>query len=181
MSKYVQDIDKGFRAFQKFLKDAQDPGIVEIGVLDTPFNNAPAFNDGPGANADAYSVVQYASVNEYGTKDGRIPARSFIGSTVDEKKRSISAKSVWMQRKLFLGQITLSQALGLMGEHIRNLVDDKIVNLRSPPNKPSTIKKKGSSNPLIDTGRLRQSISYQVKNGGMTDAQAADIAGALTE
>ena len=30
------------------------------------------------------------------------------------------------------------------------------------PNAPSTIKKKGSSRPLIDTGQLRQSISNKV-------------------
>ena len=39
-----------------------------------------------------------------------------------------------------------------------------IKTLNSPPNKPSTVKNKGSSNPLIDTGLLRQSITYQVRN-----------------
>ena len=30
------------------------------------------------------------------------------------------------------------------------------------PNKPATIKRKGSSRPLIDTGHLRQSITSKV-------------------
>ena len=32
-----------------------------------------------------------------------------------------------------------------------------------PPNKPSTIKRKGSDMPLIDTGKLRASITYVVR------------------
>ena len=37
--------------------------------------------------------------------------------------------------------------------------------LKSPPNAPSTIKKKGSSNPLIDNGALRQSVTSKVEQG----------------
>lgn len=39
-------------------------------------------------------------------------------------------------------------------------VQQKIVDVRTPPNAPSTIRKKGSSNPLIDTGAMRQSVSH---------------------
>lgn len=35
-----------------------------------------------------------------------------------------------------------------------------------PPNKPAVIKRKGSSRPLIDTGQLRQAITYVVTNAG---------------
>jgi len=38
--------------------------------------------------------------------------------------------------------------------------------LKTPPNAPSTIAKKGSSNPLIDTGALKQSVTYKVSGGG---------------
>ena len=31
------------------------------------------------------------------------------------------------------------------------------------PNSPKTIKRKGSAQPLIDTGRMRASISHKVK------------------
>lgn len=34
--------------------------------------------------------------------------------------------------------------------------------LKSPPNKPGTIKKKGSSNPLIDEGLMRGSVNYKL-------------------
>ena len=39
-------------------------------------------------------------------------------------------------------------------------VQQKIVEVHEPPNAKSTIQKKGSSNPLIDKGVIRQSVSY---------------------
>lgn len=44
-------------------------------------------------------------------------------------------------------------------------VQQYMVDLRTPPNTPSTIKAKGSSNPLIDTGELRQSVTYEIQQG----------------
>ena len=41
-------------------------------------------------------------------------------------------------------------------------IQQEITDLRQPPNSPATIAAKGSSNPLIDTGKLRQSVSYEV-------------------
>ena len=41
-------------------------------------------------------------------------------------------------------------------------VQEKLTDINSPPNAPATIAKKGSSNPLIDTGGLRQRITYKV-------------------
>ena len=36
--------------------------------------------------------------------------------------------------------------------------------MKTPENAPSTIAKKGSSNPLIDTGEMRSKVSHEVKN-----------------
>ena len=41
-------------------------------------------------------------------------------------------------------------------------IQEQITDISSPPNAPSTIQQKGSSNPLIDTGGLRQRITYRV-------------------
>ncbi|WP_432783721.1 hypothetical protein QZH45_09690 [Pseudomonas corrugata] len=41
--------------------------------------------------------------------------------------------------------------------------------LKTPPNAASTIRKKGSSNPLIDTGAMRQSVTHKVSIGPVTE------------
>ena len=44
-------------------------------------------------------------------------------------------------------------------------VQQYMTDLRTPPNAHSTIAKKGSSNPLIDTGAMRQSVTHALQNG----------------
>lgn len=43
-------------------------------------------------------------------------------------------------------------------------VQQMVVDVKSPPNAPSTIRKKGSANPLVDTGAMRQSVHYKLSN-----------------
>jgi hypothetical protein len=49
-----------------------------------------------------------------------------------------------------------------MGQLAEGHVKQEITDLRTPPNAESTIRAKGSDNPLIDTGALRQSIRYVI-------------------
>ena len=48
-------------------------------------------------------------------------------------------------------------------------VQKYMTELRTPPNAPSTIKKKGSSNPLIDSGSLRASVTYKITSTKPTE------------
>ena len=45
------------------------------------------------------------------------------------------------------------------------MIQQEIVDGNWTPNAPSTIAKKGSDHPLIDTGLMRQSVHYVVKKG----------------
>lgn len=44
-----------------------------------------------------------------------------------------------------------------------------MTDLRTPPNAPSTIRRKGSDNPLIDSGALRQSVAHKITTGQPTE------------
>lgn len=48
---------------------------------------------------------------------------------------------------------------------VQNYMDE----LDSPPNAPGTIAKKGSDNPLIDTGELKQSVTYAITSNRPTE------------
>ncbi len=61
---------------------------------------------------------------------------------------------------------SVEKALGQLGAFFKGKVQKKMVDLSTPANAPSTIKAKGSSNPLIDTGFLRQSIKEKVEMDG---------------
>lgn len=59
----------------------------------------------------------------------------------------------------------LDRALNMVGNIAVGKVQQYMTELQDPPNAPSTIKNKGSSNPLIDTGALRQSVTYSIVGG----------------
>lgn len=59
----------------------------------------------------------------------------------------------------------LDNALEIIGQIAVGKVQQYMTDLRDPPNAPSTIKKKGSSNPLINNGHLRQSVTYKIETG----------------
>ncbi len=55
------------------------------------------------------------------------------------------------------------RALEIMGGIIKAQLVQSIESLTSPPNAPSTIRRKHASKPLVDTGKMRDNVEYQVK------------------
>lgn len=94
-----------------------------------------------------------------------IPERSFLRSTFDEKNKEWSDYSLTLVKKVVDGELTANELMNHLGLRIQRDVQRTIRNLSDPPNSPITIHNKKSSNPLIDTGRLRQSVTYKVVKG----------------
>lgn len=102
----------------------------------------------------------------YLAKKVEIPERSFLRSTFDEEKANINQFVQKMLVQVFAGKLTGEQMLNRLGLYLQSKVQAKIRSIKSPPKSGTTIAVEGSgkSNPLIDTGRLLQSITYQVVN-----------------
>lgn len=117
--------------------------------------------------SDEYVMI--ANVHEFGARirNGKgytiIPERSFMRSTFDENNGE------WInffesQLKLLLnGRLEAKTLCERLGARMVADIQKKIKEIDTPPNAPSTIAQKGSSNPLIDTGGLRQRITYKVE------------------
>ena len=58
-----------------------------------------------------------------------------------------------------INQVAFLNKLGTEGV---NDIQEAMIELRSPANSEVTIERKGSSNPLIDSGHMLQSTTYQV-------------------
>lgn len=91
-----------------------------------------------------------------------IPERSFLRSTFDERQDDIAQHAQRAVAAVVAGG-DYNECIQKTGAYVQGLVQQKIRNGPFEPNKPSTVKRKGSSRPLIDTGHLRQSIRYVVK------------------
>ncbi|MCW7544902.1 hypothetical protein N7I30_13930 [Aurantimonas litoralis] len=130
----------------------------------------------PAGEAEA-DIVQRAMWQEFGTKGGGwggpIPERPFMRNAMranrDKYRRFMQAAAM---NTLKAG----SSGLALRtGSPLRNSLDQigilaqgdiqaEITSLRSPPNSPVTIKLKGSSNPLISSGEMRQKVTWKVED-----------------
>jgi hypothetical protein len=102
-----------------------------------------------------------------------IPMRSFIRSTMDEKSEEYHRKAGILIGRIVDGSMDKHKALEIMGQVIQTDIQRKIDNMKYPPLKAATIRRKGSSALLIDTGLLRSSIRYVVKNRDDADKAPA--------
>jgi phage gpG-like protein len=112
---------------------------------------------------EGFSMVDLAAVHEYGSNDLRIPARSFIRSTCDAKGKEHLELIRKLQWKIIGRHITAKQALVQLGEVVSKDMVQTINAGIEPELKEVTIKRKKSSRPLIDTGRLKAAITHEVR------------------
>lgn len=107
------------------------------------------------------NMATLGAVLNFGSGDGHIPARPWLVPGVEAGTPAIlQSIADDMADGLPVDQIMERAGLIAVGE-VKQFMND----LSSPPNAASTIAKKGSSNPLIDTGALRESVTHVVHRG----------------
>lgn len=93
----------------------------------------------------------------------KIPERSFLRSSHDEHAAEVLKKAERALGLVLSGQMSVEQYMEMVGLNYVSMVKKYIVELKDPPNHPYTVEQKGSSNPLVASGDLVESISYRVK------------------
>ena len=133
--------------------------IVQVGIV-----GASADED-----EDGITLGRLAGVHEYGAAIRMpggtillIPERSFIRASIKENERAYSDVVRGFAKRVLDGSMSEERALGLLGVRAVADMQRRISRGIDPPNAQSTIDRKGSSKPLIDTGRLRQGLSWLV-------------------
>lgn len=131
---------------------------VNVGVL-----GSGKANDSHG---DGVSVVDVATWNEFGViVNGKvhIPERPFLRGTIDKKHRQITQFAQTEILGVAAGKKSPDDAYERVGLFTVSAVQERIADGIPPVNADSTIERKGSDKPLIDTGQLRSSITHEVK------------------
>ena len=111
-------------------------------------------------------MCDIAMWNELGTEHA--PSRPFLRMSVDENEGKIKDFLKSKKADLIRGA-SAEQVLKEIGIFQKDLIQEKITNGDFVENARATIEKKGSSKPLIDTGRMRQSVNYVIKEKGSGD------------
>lgn len=117
-------------------------------------------HESAGVHPDAgITQAQLGAVQQFGNDN--IPPRPWLDvglSTGNQEYISILRDAAERGERL-------NSALDRVGVVAVGKVQEYVINLNTPPNAQSTIDRKGSSNPLIDTGSMVQSITYTVQSG----------------
>ena len=97
------------------------------------------------------------------TKYIKIPERSFLRATFDEQNDEILKKCEKALSQVIAGKMSVDTFLDMYGRTFATAIKKYMRDLDKPENHPYTKDKKGSSNPLVDTGNLIESISWKVE------------------
>ena len=110
---------------------------------------------------DPVTVTEVAAWNEFGT--ARSPARPFMRQTLKNSRKEITRHAQSQMKAVLNGKMDAQTALNRIGSYVKGRMQLEIRDGEFTPNAPSTIARKGSSKPLIDTGRMRQHIVYEIR------------------
>jgi hypothetical protein len=137
------------QALQDLARKVSKPGTLRVGFLE-------------GATyPDGKPVAMIAAIQEYGAPRAGIPPRPFF-------RRMIAAKSgEWpaaIKQLLIDNNYDARAALEQAGIAIEGQLRQSIIELVDPPLAQSTIDRKGSSKPLVDSGHLLRSVDHEVKD-----------------
>ena len=149
--KVTDKVTAAGKKLQKILKELADKE-VRIG-----------FQQGKATEEDGTDICDIAAWNELGTVN--MPSRPFLRMSVDDNSDKINSFMSAQKRSIINGEPT-DRILKKIGIFQKDLIQEKITEGSFAPNAPSTIKAKGSSKPLIDTGRMRQSVNFEIKQKG---------------
>jgi hypothetical protein len=113
-----------------------------------------------------YSKAYEMYVHEHGSPLFKTPPRPVLEPAMDNSKDKI-AEQLKLAFQAVLNGSNVSDELskvGMLGQDIaRKWFTDP--DNKWAANSPLTVKKKGSNKPLIDTGALRASITYAIRDG----------------
>ena len=139
---------------RRFMQQIKELSELEVRI---------GFQQGEAQEDDGTDICDIAAWNELGTAN--IPSRPFLRKSVDENEQAIN-DFLKDEMAMLKNGTPAEQILKEIGIFQKGLIQEKIRNGDYVPNAVSTIRKKGSAQPLIDTGRMRQSVNYVIKKKG---------------
>jgi len=109
---------------------------------------------------DGTPVAMIAAIQEFGAPRANIPPRPYFRNMIAAKKGE------WpdaIASLLKANNNDAARTLELVGQAIAGQLRQSIINTNAPPLAPATVARKDFAKPLVDTGHMLNSISYEVQ------------------
>lgn len=148
-------IDHGFKEMKRRIIQAATKDVV-IGIM-----GASAQEVYPDSKSD-FRIVDVAAVNEFGSDDGVIPERPVHRLTFKAKEKEAEQMRAKTLRLITEGMAP-KKALDQFGFWYVGVLQRAIRDYDEIPNKKSTIRRKKSANPLVDSKRMINSIIHEIR------------------
>jgi hypothetical protein len=104
-----------------------------------------------------------AAVQEYGSPLRNIPARPAVRQTFENHRGELIALQAKIAQAIIAGKLDEVRAMTLLGMWAAGAIKATITSEGNfAPLAPATVRAKGSSKPLIDTGQLVGAITFVV-------------------
>ena len=107
---------------------------------------------------DGTRIGKIATINEYGVPERNQPPRPFMRNTIIKNRKK------WLDilQDIVPQNMNLERSLNILGDVIADDVSEMIRAFAVPENRESTIARKGFNDPLVETGRMRDSVGWKV-------------------
>lgn len=175
--------DKPLRELAKTLRSLKDgQSYVRIGVL-----GEKAAQEHSTADIGRTTNGLLALVHEFGSPSRGIPARPWIRPAFEKNRAKYIAQLKTLLGGVYTGKMTIARALGILGSVGAADVRDYVTGGAPipPPNAPATLRRKLllGDNPrtLVDTGRMLNSVTYEVHLSGGVEEKSKGFATRMKE
>lgn len=165
-------IKSDFSGLTTFLKGISENHVINVGIFGNKTGRQKTehrmvkgkMRSFKSKEESTQTNAEIGALHEFGSFTKHIPARSFLRLPLHQKQKEIVAEaSQGAAALLAKGQVVLVlKRLGIACENwIQRAFETRGFGAWKA-NAPSTIRRKGSSQPLIDTAQLRRSIASKV-------------------
>ncbi|MEX5438896.1 hypothetical protein WCE01_01765 [Acinetobacter indicus] len=147
-------------SLDRFIKNAEKMGgHVEVGWL------ASQTHIGRGGGKRSITMADLAAIHYHGVPSKNIPKRDVVTPALEQNQEKYFGFIERSIPALMDGSMDLRTMWEYLGMEGMADIQKQMVTARLAPLHPRTIKRKGSSRPLIDSGQLRQGVTYIVSEG----------------
>lgn len=110
------------------------------------------------------SFAKLGAIHEFGAPKAGIPERSFLRAPLRAAQDQIASDFRRLMKMVVEDKLTMNQALNSIGNRGATIAQQAISSGIAPPNTAATERRKGSTTPLMDTGALRQAITWVLED-----------------